>query len=176
MTIHENQAQGMNIDAGTMSTASLPSAAGGASAPAAKAEAHGITFHELLADLNPLQHIPVVGTIYRAITGDEIPDTARNIGSLVVGGIMGGPMGLVGNIALLAFRKLTGIDVDRIGQDLLADIGIGHHTATSSDGAAAPAVLSAAPEEPKQQNAGMRTTAWSVAQLGRASDLYGLLS
>jgi hypothetical protein len=32
----------------------------------------GPTFAEFLDIINPLQHIPVVSTIYRAITGDQI--------------------------------------------------------------------------------------------------------
>lgn len=152
------------MDAAMTATASVRPAVA-RDAPAARSESHGMTFHELLLTLNPLQHIPVVGTIYRAITGDEIPEAARNIGSIVVGGLIGGPMGLAGNMALLAFRKLTGVDMDQVGQNLLADIGIGHHTAKDSAGAAMLALPIAAPAEPTLQDAGTRTTAWSAAQM-----------
>lgn len=155
----------MNIDpALTAAAAVRPAGASDASA-AAKSDSRGTTFHELLSSLNPLQHIPVVGTIYRAITGDKISEAARNIGSLAVGGLMGGPMGLAGNMAFLAFRKLTGIDVDQIGQNLLADIGIGHYTAKDGDSTAVLTAQTAAPAEPKLQDAGTRTTAWTAAQM-----------
>lgn len=44
------------------------------------------TFDEVLRALNPLHHIPVVGTIYRAVTGDEIQPAFRVLGSLLTGG------------------------------------------------------------------------------------------
>lgn len=171
MATHDNRAQGMSMDAAMTATAAVRPAAA-SNAAVAKPEAHGMTFHELLASLNPLQHIPVVGTIYRAVTGDEIPEAARNIGSLAIGGIMGGPIGLAGNLVFLALRKLTGIDIDRIGQNLLADVGIGHHTSTDGDGVAVLTAQTATPVEPTQQDAGTRTTAWSAAQL----KAYGVIT
>ena len=42
--------------------------------------ADGLTFGDVLDVINPLQHIPVVSTIYRAITGDEISPGARVAG------------------------------------------------------------------------------------------------
>ncbi len=52
-------------------------------------------FFDFLDMINPLQHIPVVGTIYRAITGDEIRSISRIIGGAVFGGPMGAASGLV---------------------------------------------------------------------------------
>jgi hypothetical protein len=103
-------------------------------------------FHQFLSELNPLQYIPVLGTIYRAVTGDTIPDEARFAGSLVVSGLTGGPIGVAMNIGMTAAEKLTGIDPEAIGQDLLADIGIGAHKAASHPkAAAAQAALPAPP-------------------------------
>ena len=48
---------------------SLPPAQAPASAPASHG---GFTFHDFLSIINPLQHLPVISTIYRAITGDTI--------------------------------------------------------------------------------------------------------
>ena len=42
--------------------------------------------------INPLQHIPVVSSIYRTITGDDISPAARLTG----GALFGGPVGLAG--------------------------------------------------------------------------------
>lgn len=47
---------------------------------------------DLIDVINPLQHIPVVSSIYRAITGDEISPAARLAG----GALFGGPVGLAG--------------------------------------------------------------------------------
>jgi hypothetical protein len=95
-----------------------------ATAPAAPAPSD--QFHALLSELNPLQYLPVVGTLYRSITGDVIPQGVREFGSFIVSGLTGGPIGLATNMALLAVEKATGIDPEAIGQNLLADIGIGH--------------------------------------------------
>lgn len=60
---------------------------------------HGDTsFREMLHALNPLQHLPVIGTIYRAITGDTIPAPMRVFGSIVAGLLTGGPIGMATGI------------------------------------------------------------------------------
>jgi hypothetical protein len=78
-----------------------------------------LTFGEVLSDLNPLQYLPVVGTIYRAITGDVIPKPLREAGSLVVSGLLGGPAGVAMNLAMLALEKITGIDLEDVEQSVL---------------------------------------------------------
>lgn len=100
------------------------------------------SFHELLSDLNPLQYIPVVGTLYRAMTGDRIPEAARLAGGFVVSGLIGGPLGMVTNLALLAVERLTGIDPEAIGLRVLAGLGVGVEVAAPAP--PVPAVLPAA--------------------------------
>jgi hypothetical protein len=95
-----------------------------ATAPAAAAGSD--QFHTLLSELNPLQYLPVVGMLYRSVTGDTIPQGVREFGSFIVSGLTGGPVGLATNMALLVIEKATGIDPEAIGQNLLADVGIGH--------------------------------------------------
>ena len=87
-------------------------------APPAPAESH-TTFREVLSALNPLQYIPVVGTIYRAVTGDQIAEPLRRIGTLVVSFLMGGPVGALMNLGLFAAEKITGFDIDKTGQAAL---------------------------------------------------------
>ncbi len=48
-----------------------------------------IEFADILDFINPLQHIPIVGNIYRAITGDEISTGARMAGGALFGGVIG---------------------------------------------------------------------------------------
>src|ERR1700676_2593104 len=74
------------------------------------AEDHGFKFHDLLSAMNPLQYLPVVGTLYRAWTGDVIPEALRRAGSMVVSGLLGGPIGLLMNIAVTIAEKITDID------------------------------------------------------------------
>lgn len=51
----------------------------------------GFDLGDLLDVINPLQHIPVISSIYRSLTGDEISPAARLAGST----LYGGPVGLV---------------------------------------------------------------------------------
>ncbi len=38
------------------------------------------TFDDFIDVINPLQHLPIVSTLYRALTGDEISPQARAVG------------------------------------------------------------------------------------------------
>ena len=108
---------------------------------------HHITFREVLSALNPLQYLPVVGTIYRAVTGDQIPDAVRRIGSLIVSGLLGGPVGVVINLAVTAAEKISGVDLDDVGQKLLAMTGLAGTPAvmTAQMPAASPGVSPTSP-------------------------------
>lgn len=53
---------------------------------------------------NPLQHLPVIGTAYRAITGDEIKQSSQIIGGALYGGAAGAAL----NIASAALTNETG--------------------------------------------------------------------
>lgn len=66
-----------------------------------------ISFGELLSGLNPLQHIPVVGSIYREITGETLHPVARVIG----GALIGGPLGLVASAFNSLIEQATGRDL-----------------------------------------------------------------
>ena len=66
----------------------------------------GFSFKALLDVINPLQHIPVVGTIYRALTGDTI----AAMPSIIGGALFGGPVGLALSLASNAFKSETGMD------------------------------------------------------------------
>lgn len=61
-------------------------------------------FHHLLDVINPLQHLPVIGTIYRAITGEHIGAVERIAGDTLYGGLWGA----VSSMADVAFEGLTG--------------------------------------------------------------------
>jgi hypothetical protein len=54
------------------------------------------SFAEFLSALNPLQHLPVVGTIYRAVTGDSVQPAYRVLGGLLLGGPIGAVTSAVG--------------------------------------------------------------------------------
>ena len=91
-----------------------PQTAAPAAVPAAKVHDRGFNFHAFLSAINPLQYLPVVGTIYRAVTGDVIPESLREGGLMLVSGLMGGPIGLIVSIATTLAEKITGIDPEKI--------------------------------------------------------------
>jgi hypothetical protein len=144
-------------------------------APAAAAEApsHGISFHDVLSALNPLQYLPVVGTIYRAITGDTIAEPIRMAGSLAVSGLMGGPVGMLLNLGATALEKLAGIDPDKVAHQVLAAVGLVSDPAPAGAPAAGPTQVAHAfthPAEPPVAEAG---DASDAARLRRAAEAYG---
>jgi hypothetical protein len=64
------------------------------------------TVHDLLSIVNPLQHFPIVSTIYRAVTGDSIKPFERIAGDSLYGGLWG----FVSSVANVAFQEATGKD------------------------------------------------------------------
>ena len=75
--------------------------------------ADGFTFSDFLDVINPLQHIPVISTLYRQWTGDRIDPGARVVGDT----LYGGPVGLFSGIVNAVVEHETGSDV---GQHVLA--------------------------------------------------------
>ncbi len=51
--------------------------------------ADGLTFGDILDLINPLQHVPIVSTLYRSFTGDDISTGARVLGGALFGGVIG---------------------------------------------------------------------------------------
>jgi len=85
-------------------------AAFGSTAAASSAVSAGVpdfSFSDFLDIVNPLEHIPVVSTIYRAITGDR-PGTFEKIAG---DSLYGGLAGFVSSLADTAFQAVTGKDV-----------------------------------------------------------------
>lgn len=79
---------------------------GSGGAEGADGEEEGF-FETLLDVINPLQHIPLVSTLYREITGDEISPKAQILG----GGLFGGPIGLASASANAIFEQASGDDL-----------------------------------------------------------------
>ena len=73
----------------------------------------GFTFGDIFDIINPLQHIPIVSTLYRAITGDDIAAAPKVAGGVLFGGVIG----LVVSIIDTAIEQITGQDT---GEHLLA--------------------------------------------------------
>ena len=141
------------------------------SAPTPPPAATHVRFADVLSALNPLQYLPVVGTIYRAVTGDTIPEALRLGGSLLVSGLIGGPIGVLTTAALTIAEKVTGIDPDGIGRTLLADLGVGKPAHAAAPKTAAPAAV--APTVPASLPPAAPDTGWTVAELSHQGVTFG---
>lgn len=87
------------------------------------------SFWDLLDVVNPLQHIPVVSTIYRAVTGDEIGAVPRIVGDT----LFGGPLGLLGAVANEVVRADTGHDIGEHAMAMILPDGLFGSTAVAAN-------------------------------------------
>lgn len=72
----------------------------------------GISFGDVLDAINPLQHIPVVSSVYRAATGTAISGFAQIAGGALFGGLAGGLVsGLVTSIVDVAVKETSGKNI-----------------------------------------------------------------
>lgn len=95
------------------------------------------SFHDLLDAINPLQHIPVVSTIYRAVTGDTLGNAARVVGD----GLYGGVIGVIAGLVDVSVIENTGKD---IGGNIMEALGLDDDKSeTAGSGDAAPSAASA---------------------------------
>ncbi len=82
----------------------------------------GLTFGDILDVVNPLQHIPIVSTLYREWTGDGIDPVPRIAGGALFGGVAGAIVSLV-NVVV---DEITGSDIGEHVYDVAGDLlGIG---------------------------------------------------
>ncbi|ADE14227.1 hypothetical protein Nhal_1055 [Nitrosococcus halophilus Nc 4] len=68
----------------------------------------GLTFGDLLDVVNPLHHLPVVGSFYRELSGDTIDPASRLAGSA----LFGGPIGAAVAAANVALEHFSGDDIE----------------------------------------------------------------
>lgn len=80
-----------------------------------------ITFAEFLAGLNPLHHLPVIGTIYREATGESIPPVMRVLG----GALFGGPLGMLSSAVMAALDEFRAAPPTQIAAQPESRDGIG---------------------------------------------------
>jgi hypothetical protein len=78
----------------------------------------GMSFFDILDVINPLQHLPVISTIYRELTGDEIDPVPRLVGGTLFGGLIGTVASLVNVIV----DEITGSDVGEHALALIGDV------------------------------------------------------
>ena len=78
--------------------------------PVRPAEDDDFSFDDFLDVINPLQHLPVVGTLYREITGDGIEAPAKLAG----GALFGGFYGFLGALGSVAFEDIAGESLEEM--------------------------------------------------------------
>lgn len=64
----------------------------------------GLTFSDVLDVVNPLQHIPVLGHIYRKLTGDEIDPASKLAGATLYGGPIGAAFSVASSLVTNMFQ------------------------------------------------------------------------
>lgn len=78
------------------------------------------SWRDIVDALNPLQHIPVISTIYRKLTGDQMGYASRIAGDTLFGGVVGSLISsLVSSIVNVFVDSTTGKD---IGEHLVAAV------------------------------------------------------
>jgi hypothetical protein len=93
------------------------------------------TFDDLISIVNPLQHIPVVSTVYRSLTGETIKPFERILGDTLYGGVWG----CVSAVANVVYQDATGKDFGQTVLDFVKDNVLGDdddddaQTATASN-------------------------------------------
>jgi hypothetical protein len=103
---------------------------------------HGLTFSDFLDVINPLQHLPIISTIYRAITGDKIGMAAKLAGDT----LYGGPIGFLASGVTAAFEGIAGESTS----DMVADAAHAIFGGSSSGDDAQPATEEARAHESEQ--------------------------
>lgn len=77
------------------------------------------TFEALIDVVNPLQHLPLVGPLYRAVTDDAIDAPARLVG----GALYGGVFGFLTSLGSALYESVTGESVEATVLSLFREEG-----------------------------------------------------
>lgn len=122
----------------------------------------GFTLLDAVDIVNPLQHLPLIGTLYREITGDTLDPFSRVAGST----LFFGPLGTAVSGVNVAMEEFTGKDM---GGHMMALFKDAEAPAPEIDIALGSADQNTSPEEAKPAAAGTNgldpVTAWAMAEL-----------
>jgi hypothetical protein len=124
-----------------------PGGAGPAAATSHAWKDGSFSFHDVIDTLNPLQHLPLISTLYRWVTGDE----PGNVASIVGDTLYGGPIGLATGLLTAAFKAETGKDPGEMLASAITGEDDGQllsGTATAQTAAPATAAAASAPAAP----------------------------
>ncbi len=130
--------------------------------PSAWRSPSGFGFHDLLDIVNPLQHLPIIGSIYRWITGDQPGEAAQIAGDALYGGPIGVAFGLIG----AATEDKAGHD---LGEQALTAMFGNHDQSSTLVAAAAPAAAVPAPQAAQPASAPGKAVAGTIQAAATAS-------
>lgn len=102
----------------------------------------GFDGDDLIDIVNPLHHLPIVGMVYRQVTGDRISPGAKIVG----GGIIGGPAGLISSMVRVGIERTTG---QSLGGHVAALAGFEHHGTAGQSRAASAYARAARANQPE---------------------------
>ena len=117
----------------------------------------GFTFWDLVDVVNPLQHIPVVSTLYREMTDDTLDPAPRVMG----GTLFMGPIGLVASVANVMVEHNTGKDM---GSHVMAYFRDDAAPLSTKTAAAQPAAAGTDGADPVTQWAAEQTAFYAAGQ------------
>lgn len=164
----------MAIDATTIDSSAVPRTAARERPSPVINDGHGnehgveiqgdMSFWDVLDVINPLQHIPIVSTIYRNLTGDTIQPSARVIGGMLYGGALGG----MAAIANAVVEEAQGQDIP---DQIMTSLGFGdgaHPTApvAVADASGGPATAGSPAEPPTAAQTAAQAAAGQPIRLG----------
>ncbi|MDE1901847.1 MAG: hypothetical protein KGI37_09420 [Alphaproteobacteria bacterium] len=107
-----------------------------------------MSFGDFLDMINPLQHIPVISSIYRAVTGDTINPVPRIAGDALYGGAMGVVSAGIGALAAIGDEALAANDGGKSAAGTLIAAITGDDKATPSQPAAPVKLAATQPASP----------------------------
>jgi len=119
-----------------------------------------LSFGDIIDIINPLQHLPVIGTLYRKFTGD----TMKGFSEIIGGAIYGGPVGAVSSTLDVAVKECTGKDM---AENALSLVGI---DVSPAKAASTSLTYSSAPLPQTAATADLAGTTLAVANLSLARD------
>lgn len=131
--------------AGRPTATPATASSGAASSATAKADAplfgaDGFSFADLIDIVNPLQHIPIVASVYRHLTGDAIAPGSRVAGGALYGGVIGAVLGGANAIV----EEATGKDAGELVLSMLTGDSVAPDSSPATVAEGAPKTASGA--------------------------------
>lgn len=126
----------------TAQSAVIPLSATPSSLGTSSSNTGGLSFSDIIDTVNPLQHIPLVSGLYRALSGNTISPAAQIAGDTLYGALTGGTA-LIGAATGLATSSadvaLTAVTGSSISQHIAATL-VGNDGISDSVPASAPSI------------------------------------